>query len=237
MTPLETANAAFAVADVLVLPAAVLGAAGAARAFEPGNPARAPWALMAGGILLFWIGEVVEGADTVRGIAGAFPSFADAFFLLGYPLLVAALFLFLRAYRASGLAAQSGRLAAAATVIVLLLGLPVVLAVLRTALPLAERVVGGTYVLLDLVALVPLLVLVRLTLPMRGGSVWQVWASLLLGFVLTFLGDVLVTYGSTQAAEGEATPAAVDLLSSVVFTFSYVAIARGALHQRRLLRG
>src|SRR6185503_7461980 len=104
VTASEAANAVLAVADVVVLPVAIVASAGAARRFEPGNPARVPWALLAAGLAAFWVGEAVEGSYTVRGVRSPFPSAADAFFLIGYPLLVTALFLFLRAYRASGLA-------------------------------------------------------------------------------------------------------------------------------------
>ena len=236
MSPLEAANAAFAVADVLILPAALVAAAGVARGFERDNPARLPWALLAGGLFGFWIGEAVEASWTARGVAAPFPSAADAFFLLGYPLLVAAFFLFLRAYHLSGMADQVGQLAAGAAAVMAVLGVPVLVAVTRHAVPRAERLVGGAYVALDLLALVPLLVLVRLALRMRGGRVWQVWASLLLGFALTFVGDVLVAYGSAQAEQpGEASSLALDLASSVVFTCSYLAIARGARRQRDLL--
>jgi hypothetical protein len=236
VSPLEAANAAFAVADVLILPVALVAVAGVWRGFEPDNPGRLPWALLAGGLFGFWIGEAVEASWTVRGVAAPFPSAADAFFLLGYPPLVAALFLFLRAYRLSGVADRVARLTAGAAAVVLVPGVPVLVAVTRAAVPRAERLVGGAYVALDLLALVPLLVLVRLALRLRGGRVWDVWASLLLGFALTFVGDVLVAFGSAQAEAAGETSLALDLASSVVFTGSYLAIARGARRQRDLLR-
>ena len=237
MSPLEAANAALAVADVLILPVALIAVAGVLRGFEPGTPARLPWTLLAAGLFCFWIGETVEASWTVRGLSAPFPSGADALFLLGYPLLVAALFLFLRAYRLSGVADEVWRLTAAAAAAVIVLGVPVLVTVARAAVPRTERLVGGAYVALDLLALVPLLVLVRLALRMRGGRVSRVWASLLLGFALTFVGDVLVAYGSAQAeAAGETSSLPLDLASSVVFTCSYLAIAHGTRRQRDLLR-
>jgi hypothetical protein len=236
VSPLEAANAAFAVADVLILPAALVAVAGVWRGFEPENPARRPWALLGGGLCGFWIGEVVEASWTARGLVAPFPSAADAFFLVGYPLFVAAFFLFLRAYLLSGMADGLGRLLVAAAAVVIVLGAPALMAVTRAAIPPAERLVGGAYVVLDLLALAPLLVLVRLALRMRGGRVWQVWFSLLLGFALTFVGDLLVAYGSAQAGRAdESSSLTLDLASSVVFTGSYLAIARGARRQRDLL--
>ncbi len=232
------ANAIFAVADVFVLALAAAAAAQAAGRFERDNPARLPWWLVAVGLGGFGLGELLEGTYTVRGEVSPFPGLADVFFLLAYPLLLTAFFHFLSAYRASGLA-DLGRAAIPITAAAAALaGLPLLVPVLRADLPVAERLVSVVYGLFDLAALVPLLLLLRLTWRFRGGSVWPVWAGLLFGFLLTFAGDVLVAYGQIVLAESaEETAAALDLASSAVFTLSYLAIARGAWHQRALLRG
>jgi hypothetical protein len=236
--PRDTVNAILAVADTVILPVACLAAAASARRFEPGNPARRAWWLLAVALAGFWVGEAVEGSYTVRGLDSPFPSVADAFFLLAYPVLVAAVFLFLRTYRLSGYGQIGATDVLLATIAVVALGLPLLLPILRADLPALERLVSGAYGVLDLVALVPLLLLLRLTWAFRGGSVWQVWASLLFGFLLTFAGDVLVAsqlIAATQRGGGHADT--LDFLSSVMFTLSYLAIARGTLHQRELLRG
>lgn len=234
MSPFETASVALAVADVFILPVPVFAAADAARAFERGNPARVSWGLLAGGLALFWIGETIEGAYVLASRTPPFPSAADPVFLLGYTLLVSALFLFLRAYRASGLGDGGARATLGTSVLVAAFGLPALVPIVRNAAPLVERLVGGAYVALDLIALVPLLLLLRLASRLWGGLLWQVWASLLFGFLLTFAGDVIVTFG--LAAADEASAARLDLASSVMFTLSYLAIARGTWYQRRLLR-
>jgi hypothetical protein len=239
VTGSEIANAILAVADVVILPVAALASSRVARRFERENPARMPWTLLAAGLWAFWVGEAIEGAYTVRGADTPFPGPPDACFLLGYPLLVAAFFLFLRAYRASGLADWGTEDVVAAAAIVGLIGLAVAVPVARAALPAAERVISAVYVLLDLVALIPLLVLLRLASRLRGGSVWHVWASLLFGFLLTFAGDVLFAFARAVAESGQDAAAGgqLELASSVVFTLSYLAIARGTRYQRRLLGG
>jgi hypothetical protein len=233
----QAANAAFAVADVLVLALAGWAALDCARRFERGNPARRPWWLLGAGLGGFGLGEAIEGAYTVRGLESPFPGTADVFFLLTYPVIVAALFLFLRAYRESGLPAVGRGAAAATAAVVALAGVPLLLPVLRAPLPLAERLISAVYGVFDLAALVPLLLLLRLTWRFRGGRVWPVWAGLLFGFLLTFVGDVLVAYWLIVLGErAEATADVLDLASSAVFTLSYLAVARGTLHQRALLR-
>lgn len=236
--PHDTVNAILAVADTIILPVACLAAADSARRFEPGNAARRPWWLLSVALAAFWVGEAVEGSYTVRGLASPFPGVADAFFLLAYPVIVIALLLFLRAYRLSGYGEAGATAVLATAAAVGALGLPLLVPILRAPLPAPERLVGGAYGVLDLVALVPLLLLLRLTWAFRGGSVWQVWASLLFGFLLTFAGDVLVASQLVAATqEGGANADTLDFLSSVTFTLSYLTIARGTLLQRELLRG
>lgn len=231
-------NAVLAVADVVLLPVAFLAAADSARRFEKGNPARRAWWLVSVALAGFWVGEAVEGSYTVRGLESPFPSVADAFFLLAYPAIVAALLLFLRAYRVAGFGEVGARAVLVAAIAVAAFGLPLLVPILRAPLPALEQLVSGAYAAIDLVALVPLLLLLRLTWALRGGSVWQVWASLLFGFLLTFVGDVLVAYWLIAGAQGgDGSAEMLDTLSSVVFTLSYLAIARGTLHQRELLRG
>ena len=151
---------------------------------------------------------------------------ADAFFLLAirYRDRAAALSL---AYRLSdrGLAHRHPRVAAAGRSSPYPSSCPSC-----ALLPALERLVSGAYAVLDLVALVPLLLLLRLTWAFRGGRVWQVWASLLFGFLLTFAGDVLVASQLIAAAQESGADAdTLDFLSSVMFTLSYLAIASGTL--------
>jgi hypothetical protein len=236
--PRDTVDAILAVADTIILPVACLAAADSARRFEPGNAARRAWWLVSVALAGFWVGETVEGSYTVRGLDSPFPSAADAFFLLAYPVIVAALLLFLRAYRLSEYGETGAAAVLVAAAAVSALGLPLLVPILRAPVPALERLVSGAYGVLDLVALVPLLLLLRLTWAFRGGSVWQVWASLLFGFLLTFAGDVLVASRLIAATQdGGANADTLDFLSSVVFTLSYLAIARGTLLQRELLRG
>ena len=54
-----------------------------------------------------------------------------------------------------------------------------------------ERAVGVIYPLLDFVALVPTLIMLRITLGFLGGNVWTVWAMLLLSLIFSALGDVI----------------------------------------------
>jgi class 3 adenylate cyclase len=62
--------------------------------YRPARPA--PWLLLAAGQLLFVIGDVLFGIDQHILHSTPFPSPADAFYLLGYPVLAAGLWLLVR---------------------------------------------------------------------------------------------------------------------------------------------
>jgi hypothetical protein len=206
------------------------------RLLEADNPARWPWAVLALGLGLFAGGEASEAFYALlRSEADPFPSIADALYLVGYPLLTLAFWRFLRAYRV--LVEPDDRDAAfrRLSVIVLgILGAVTAVPVLRADSPLVERIISLGYVAFDLVLVLPLLELLRLTWRLRGGNVWKIWGGILAGFLLTSVGDILFSW-----LENVALPAGVadqmHFMVELLFVLSYLAILRGILQQYRLL--
>jgi hypothetical protein len=227
------------IAQPIVLFAAFLFAARSSRRFETGSPVRVPWGLLALGLLGFVVGEAIQAVYAVAwSTEPPFPSLTDLFFLAGYPLIVASFVLFVRAYRLSGypVGTRQGTFASACAIALALVGCVLLAPVLRSAASPLERAVSTSSVVFDLIALVPILLLLRMTWRFRGGGVFKVWAGVLFGFVLTFAGDLLFAYfrahpGGLAGLEGDQ----LNALSDVMFLLSYLAIARGALHQLHLL--
>ena len=75
----------FNVAGVLCLVSIVVGL----RRHRPGRPG--PWVLLAAGVALWGVGNVLYSSYAYRGGAVPFPSWADAAYLSAYPVLVCAL--------------------------------------------------------------------------------------------------------------------------------------------------
>jgi hypothetical protein len=82
---------------------------------------------------------------------------------------------------------------------------------------------------LDFVLLIPTVLLIRMTLAMRGGAAWRVWAALLGGFAFLCVGDLLFAYLPTMGHDG------VDPLIHAMYILSYALIACGVLYQHELL--
>jgi hypothetical protein len=204
-----------------------------ARAFDRDNPARRAWMILAVGFLAFFLGQgCFAPYQIVQGVEAPFPSIADLFWLLGYPLLVVALASFERTYREAGLdLAPPGRrrlvlgvaLALCAVVAWLLL-LPIARA---PAAPLTKAI-NLAYPILDLAIVVVSIALVRITLPLAEGRVGRIWMWMLGGFLAACMGDVTFSYISQLDVKN------LWPLVDVLLLASYGAMARAALSQRSL---
>jgi hypothetical protein len=237
-SPLEPL-AMIVIAQPIVLLGACVFAAGSSRRFETGSPVRAPWTLLAIGLFGFVVGEAIQAVyAALWSTEPPFPSLSDVLFLAAYPLLVAAFVLFVRAYRLSGypVGTRQGTFVSVCVVLLTVVGCVLLAPVLRSVAPPLERAVSASSVVFDLVVLAPVLLLLRTTWPFRGGGVFKVWAGVLFGFLLTFAGDLLFAYfrahpGGVAGLGGDQ----LNALSDVMFLLSYLAIARGTLHQLHLL--
>ena len=205
-----------------------------ANHFGAENPIRPAWLHLGLGLLATALGQLALAFYQFSPVGEApFPSVGDYFFFLSYPLFAASLLSFIQAYDSAGYALGTSRerwrlaaiLGAVAVVIAAIVLRPILVA---PAEPLA-RFLNVAYPLLDLVLLVPTILLLKASLPLRGGEVWKAWAALMAGFLFMSTGDVLFAYFQALNVH------AVDPLVHVMYLSSYGALTLGVLRQRRLL--
>jgi len=204
------------------------------RRFEPGTPARLGWILLSSGLLCFLLAQsTLCFYELFRGDAVPFPSVGDVFFLIGYPLLTAALFAFLHSYAAAGFpvggVGERWALTAGTIVVCVLIGIPLLRPIVATPAPALEKFLNLAYPILDFILLVPTVLLLRITFRFRGGVVWKTWIALLGGFLFNFGGDVLFAY---LQALGETR---FHYLVDILYILAFGLIARGVLYQDELL--
>ncbi len=216
--------------------AALVGAAGLASrvalTFAAGDTMRRGWWLAMAWLAAWAVAQSYLGVFQIGlGTSAPFPSGADVFFMLGYPAMITAFVLFVRAVDSTGLVgplrAQLG--------VALLAALPaaaVLVAVLRPVLaadaPPLERALNVAYPALDVVALIPALVLARFALRLAGGALFVVWMSLSSGIVCMVAGDLLYAWFSSLGF------AALDPLLDVAFIMAYLLVARAVYQQHRI---
>lgn len=202
---------------------------------EEGNPARPAWALLSLGLGATFVGQLSYAPYQLLGRAAPFPSVGDLYFVLSYPFFIAAFLVFLRAYREAGfpMGPTGERLAIVCGVGLLaaIVAVPILRPVVGAAEgPLLERLLTVIYPILDLVLLVPLALLLRIALRLRGSHVGSVWALVLGGLVFICVGDVSFAYFSALGATH------LDPLVHLTFILGYGLVAGGAHRQYELLR-
>lgn len=203
--------------------------------FETGTPTRSAWRLLSAGLGLLAAGQAVIAVYQF-GLGrdeAPFPSVADVFFLLAYPLMVGALVLFLRAYQASGFpigpASERVWLSAGVTVLCAAIGFPILRPVVTTPAPFLETLLNVVYPVMDFLLLVPAVLLIRIGLRFRGGKVWKVWATLLAGLVCLCAADTLFAYFFLLDRAD-----LVDVVDAA-YLLSYGLLGLGVLYQYELL--
>ena len=156
-------------------------------ALEADNPARGPWRLLSLGFLGFFLGQSVLGVYQIVLGTSPYPSPGDIFFMAAYPLLVLGAFAFVRAYREAGYPVGSRRehalLGGVLALVFLVVGVRLLGPVLAQPGPALERFLTAAYPAFDFVLLVPILILLRITAPFRGGQIFRAWSLVLLGIV------------------------------------------------------
>lgn len=207
-----------------------------AAALGKGTAIGRAWLLFGLGIGAYLIGELGEAFyQLVLGILNPFPSVLDVFYVAGYPLLIAALVGFMRAYAQAGypMGSPGGNALLGGGLVVVGLGVvwPVLAPVAGSQDPLLERTLAMTYPLLDVALLAALVLLLRGTWQFGGGRAWQIWALLLAGLAVMVAGDVRYAYFAAGGAEH------VDALSEMLFVVAYLLLTQGALRQRELIEG
>jgi len=233
LTP-ELLLAVAALVKLVYLLAGALWAFACRDKLEDGNPARPAWALLSIGLGATFVGQLSYAPYQLLGRAAPFPSVGDLYFILAYPFLIAAFVVFLRAYRESGFPTGSlgERLAIVCGVglLAVVVAVPILKPVVGAQGPLLERILTVIYPVLDLVLLVPLALLLRVALRLRGSHVGSVWALILGGLIFMCVGDVSFAYFSALGWTH------IDPFVHLTFILAYGLIAGGAHRQYQLLR-
>ena len=75
----------------------------------------------------------------------------------------------------------------------------------------------------------PILILLRITAPFRGGAVFRAWSLVLFGIVALCAGDILYAYFQVLGREG------LGPLVDATYVLAYLGLALGKAEQRTLL--
>jgi hypothetical protein len=224
------------IASISKLGAFAVGAVFAARvARGQEGRARTAWMLVAVWLAFFFAGQsVLSTYQLILSRPNPVPSLGDPLFVVGYVAMVLASVQFVRMYRATGLPIGTGKehalVGGAAAIALGVIAFVLLLPIARSDRPLAERAINVAYPVLDLIAMVPALVILRITLRFLGGRAGWTWGAIVMGFVLAAAGDLLFAYFTSHAK------ADLEPLVDWVFILSYTSLSSGAVLQHRMMR-
>jgi hypothetical protein len=206
---------------------------GAARRLWDVPQARWSWLGVAGGMCLLALGDASFSFYQVfRGVSHPFPSIADVFYVLSYPVLILALLSFVFSYRAAlplGGTREFAAIAGGTFVVLAVLAVLGTRPLLEQEVPLLEKGLMAGYVWLDIGLVLPLILLARAAFALRGGELAWAWGFMLSGFLAMKAADLL--YSLTYSLSTSSYP----YLDEVFYMASYLLILKGMLLHRRLL--
>jgi hypothetical protein len=202
--------------------------------FEADTPARLAWLLLSAGIVAICLGQAVFATyQFLLDTEMPYPSLADVFFMLSYPLVIGGLILFLRAYKECGfpIGPSSERvwLGTAVALGCAVGGYPILKPLVTNPGEPLETLLNVLYPILDCMVLILAVLLIQISLRFRGGTVWRVWSLLLGGFICLCAGDTLFSY-FLQFDWLE-----LGDLVDVLFILGYGLIALAVVYQRELV--
>ncbi len=205
------------------------------RAYGKTDLQRRSWLIWSLGLTMYALGQsVLAYYQILRNVPIVYPSAADFFFFAFYLFCLPAAVMFcVRAFR-SGLPLGRGWKFWWPAVVVLAAFLLSVSSTLvpmfEASTPWLETFFNATYTIGGFSLLAPCVVMIRVGLKFRGGSVLKVWLPISLGFTCVLLSDILFFY-LTQYKLGWA-ERCVDFL----YIAGYIAVARGSLFQLQVMK-
>ncbi len=170
-----------------------------ARLFNPDNPVRPAWIVLAAGFFLYLTGQSILGYyQLIIRVPTPFPSYADLFFLTGTFLFLVSLIMFIVIYNTAGFpVGEKGEIIITSILFAFLftaLAYWVLVPILGSSEPFFSIFISVLYPVVDLLLLLPIFILVRMSLRMKGSRQWSVWAKLTLGFMCFLMGDILFAF-------------------------------------------
>lgn len=222
-----------AVAKLVLLVLAAVHAHRTASALGADNAARRPWRLFAVAMDGFAAAQAVLSFFQMRDGVSPFPSLGDLFFVAAYPAMIASFFGFIRTYREAGYpvgtAKEHALIAALVAVLAGVVAVPILRPVVAAGGKPVELFLNVAYPALDFVLLVPMIILIRVAWPFRGGAIFRAWSAILGGVVSLCAGDLLFAWFSML---GETH---LDPLLHGAYLIGYVCLALGTRLHRDLV--
>lgn len=202
---------------------AVLGGIYAARAYGYKNAHSISFFLIASGLACLFIGEVLFLYYEILLKTDPFPSIADVFYLLSYPLMLIGFLREVREYKMQ----ESSLDKLLLYIITILLGFVVfyfgIYSAYQPGNSILSNAIAMAYGVGDLFLIIITLNILVLTFGFQGGKLFLAWLTICIGVFLTLVADILFAIYNVPFDEGVWLYRQIDLL----WVGGYLGIAYG----------
>ncbi len=176
----------------------------AVRTYRLANTHGKSMALLTAGLLCFFIGELLFFLFQFVFHINPFPSVADIFYLLAYPLMMAGLVKEISLHQISW---HDFNKLALVLILLLLATLSFIVIYFGVFVaynpgdPFINNLIATAYGVADLLLIVPSLFILNMTLDYRGGKLFNFWALILLALIFMLTGDILFAIFNNKYTE------------------------------------
>lgn len=209
-----------------------LGGLYAARAYGRNNTHGLSFYLIAAGLASLFIGEVLFLNYEIILKTQAFPSLADVFYLLSYPLMLVGFLREVKNYKMK----ESSLDQVLLMIITVLLGFVVCYFGIYLAYQADESILNNTiamaYGVGDLFLIAIALNILVLTFDFKGGKLFAAWLAICIGVFLTLVADILFAIYNMQFDQGIWLYRQIDLL----WVGGYLSIAYGCFSVGHIIK-
>ena len=200
-------------------------------------------AWLGSGLTLFFIGELLFFLYQFVFHKTPFPSVADVFYLLAYPMLLAGLLIEVKMHKPKLSEFNKQALAIITLIFLSLLGVVCYFGIYNAydakASTLAN-IIGMSYGVADLIILVPVIYVLKLAFQFRGGKLFVSWMLIFCAMIFMLAGDIFFASYNDQYSAGTWPYNLIDLFwtaSYLLFGYSFYFTASSLKELRaKLLR-
>lgn len=201
---------------------AVYGGIYAVKKFSFSNIHGVALAFLTAGILFLGIGEIIWFYYHIFLNVDPYPSIADVFYLGAYPLIFIGIVNELRLQKFDWKDFNKLYLFLIILVSVILATIVSYFGIYLAYKPDAaflENAIAMAYGIADLILIIPSLFILKLTLDYRGGKLFNSWLCILIGLLLTLVGDILFAIYTDQYSSGITPYNLIDLAWIAAYLF------------------
>jgi hypothetical protein len=184
------------------------------------------------GLWAWFVGEALFALYELVLKINPYPSIADVFYILAYPLVLFGIYHELKNYNTEISPLKSLTVSSISILMSIFVFYIMIFPVFNAHESLARNIISVAYGIGDMLLIVGVLHILLLIVDFKGGRLYHAWLYVLIGAIFMLLGDVLFALYSAQYGDGIPQYKLIDLL----WIASYLFFSVGLFEMRFIIR-